>query len=238
MTKEQLAAMEATLNQAKHQRQQLADKLAALAEIKRGMEDALHSASNTQAEMDEIESALAESELQISRFLRDRDTYHSQLSALDERLYSLQDDIRQALTTAESTLLGGPQPDAQGRARSLVAALGDGAFAPGKAVLQDAVKPQVAKALAALLQNQGARVSVEGHTDDSPLSGPAKDQYGDNINLSYHRAKAVADALVEGGLPPAAVVVAAHGASRPSHPNDTLEGRSRNRRVEIWLVTQ
>lgn len=240
VTKEQLAALEAPLAKLRQQRQIVMDKLAAVDDATRGLDQTLATAEEAKAELAEIESAMEEAALQISRFTRDRTTYHSKLSSLDERCHALQDEIRQVLTAAESSLFG-----SQGAAettrpqRILVSTFGEGAFAPGQATLQEGVRAQVVKALAQVSeQRQAHRVSVEGHTDDAPLNGNIKDAYGDNINLSYHRAKAVADALVAAGLEPSAVVVAAHGAGKPVHPNDTQEGRSRNRRVEVWLVAQ
>jgi outer membrane protein OmpA-like peptidoglycan-associated protein len=70
-------------------------------------------------------------------------------------------------------------------------------------------------------------LSVEGHTDN--IGGAAS-----NLDLSTRRASAVRDALVSryrivgGRLAPAGF-----GASRPKETNDTLEGRARNRRVEL-----
>ncbi|MCA1945717.1 MAG: OmpA family protein [Desulfovibrio sp.] len=240
VTKEQLAALEAPLAKLRQQRQIVMDKLAAVDDATRGLDQTLATAEEAKAELAEIESAMEEAALQISRFTRDRATYHSKLSSLDARSHALQDEIRQVLTAAESSLFGLDEAaNATRPQRILVSTFGEGAFAPGQATLQEGVRAQVVKALAQVsAQRQAHRVSVEGHTDDAPLNGNIKDAYGDNINLSYHRAKAVADALVAAGLEPSAIVVAAHGAGKPVHPNDTQEGRSRNRRVEVWLVAQ
>jgi phosphate transport system substrate-binding protein len=62
------------------------------------------------------------------------------------------------------------------------------------------------------------------------------DNQGDeahNVELSEHRAKTVAEELAKRGV--VAQVVTGFGSARPIAPNDTPEGRNKNRRVEVWL---
>ena len=68
---------------------------------------------------------------------------------------------------------------------------------------------------------------IEGHTDSI-----AGDAY--NLELSQRRAAAVKDALAaQYGVDPARLTPAGFGESRPKDRNDTLDGRARNRRVEL-----
>lgn len=85
--------------------------------------------------------------------------------------------------------------------------------------------------VAALRRRAGARVTVEGHTDDQ---GDA--EY--NRALSERRAQAVADHLAEKGVGRDHLTVKGHGESRPVAPNDSEEDRRRNRRVEILIRGQ
>jgi peptidoglycan-binding protein ArfA len=75
---------------------------------------------------------------------------------------------------------------------------------------------------------QGLKLGVVGYTDDTG---------GDVINapLSASRAKAVADALISGGVARADVTSRGAGASNPVAGNDTQGGRAQNRRVEITV---
>ncbi len=71
------------------------------------------------------------------------------------------------------------------------------------------------------------KLQVNGHTD-----GIGTDPY--NLDLSKRRAAAVKDALVKRyGIDAGRLGTAGFGKSRPKDTNDTLEGRSRNRRVEL-----
>ena len=71
------------------------------------------------------------------------------------------------------------------------------------------------------------RLTVEGHTDN--IGGDKS-----NLELSQHRAAAVVTALAaDYGIDPKRFSSAGFGASRPVDTNDTIEGRARNRRVEL-----
>jgi outer membrane protein OmpA-like peptidoglycan-associated protein len=78
-----------------------------------------------------------------------------------------------------------------------------------------------------LRRNPEWKISVEGHTD-----AVASDRY--NLDLSRRRAAAVKDALAGAfGIAAGRLVTAGYGESRPQDRNDTVEGRARNRRVEL-----
>lgn len=57
-----------------------------------------------------------------------------------------------------------------------------------------------------------------------------------NMSLSIQRAQVVADYLVDKGIAPARIQVEGKGDSEPIASNETEEGRSRNRRIEIRLI--
>jgi outer membrane protein OmpA-like peptidoglycan-associated protein len=93
------------------------------------------------------------------------------------------------------------------------------------------IKPEseaVLKQIAAILQhNPDWKLSVSGHTDN----------VGDpnfNLALSQRRAVAVKNALVTRyKISPDRLVTNGYGASQPIDSNTTMEGRARNRRVEL-----
>jgi OmpA-OmpF porin, OOP family len=73
-----------------------------------------------------------------------------------------------------------------------------------------------------------AHVTLTGHTDNT----------GDvdaNQRLSVDRANAVKAMLVSGGVPSGRISTAGYGQSRPITGNDTDEGRTRNRRIELTV---
>jgi outer membrane protein OmpA-like peptidoglycan-associated protein len=86
-------------------------------------------------------------------------------------------------------------------------------------------------AIAALLKGYEAKkILIQGHTADV---GDKKSQQ----ELSLKRAQAVADYYVRKGVLKAAqLVIEGKGGTVPLSPNDTDEGRAKNRRVEITLL--
>ncbi len=79
-----------------------------------------------------------------------------------------------------------------------------------------------------LKEYEKTTVDVIGHTDN--VGG---DQY--NQDLSERRARSVAEYLAGQGVLPARLLVAGRGKTQPIASNDTPEGRSQNRRVEIQI---
>ncbi len=107
-------------------------------------------------------------------------------------------------------------------------------FASGSATVgaegRDALR-RVAEALRGL---QGKIIRVEGHTDNVPTgaSGP----FPSNWELSTARALAVVHALQDGGVDPTRISGAGYAEFQPIAGNETPDGRSLNRRIEIVLV--
>jgi OOP family OmpA-OmpF porin len=76
-------------------------------------------------------------------------------------------------------------------------------------------------------RNPDWKLSIEGHTDSV-----ASDRY--NVELSGRRAASVKAALGERfAIAGARLTTTGYGESRPQDRNNTLEGRARNRRVEL-----
>jgi flagellar motor protein MotB len=77
-------------------------------------------------------------------------------------------------------------------------------------------------------------VTVTGHTDDLPV--PAGGQFADNVSLGLARATAVAERLRRtADLKAGALVLRSLGSNEPPFPNDSREGRLRNRTVVIRI---
>jgi len=81
-----------------------------------------------------------------------------------------------------------------------------------------------------LLDNPTLIVEVAGHTD-------ADGDAGYNEELSRRRANAVRDYLLEVGVNPASISAEGYGESDPIADNTTAEGKARNRRVELRVLS-
>jgi chemotaxis protein MotB len=80
-------------------------------------------------------------------------------------------------------------------------------------------------------------VHIEGHTDNVPIKESYRDVFATNWELSTARATGVARFLQEKAtVDPRSLAAVGYGEYRPVEPNDTPDGRSQNRRIEIVLV--
>ncbi len=101
-------------------------------------------------------------------------------------------------------------------------------FAAGRTRLPKDARALLARVAEAIALYPGARVRVEGYTDNS---GDARA----NQRLSLARAKAVAEALVRLGVPADRLVAYGYGEAHPIASNATRAGRARNRRIEVVI---
>ena len=106
-------------------------------------------------------------------------------------------------------------------------------FASGSATVGQDGKVALRKVAEALRGVQGRVIRIEGHTDDVPTGGGA---FPTNWELSTARALAVVRYLQENGVDPSRLAGAGYGQYQPIAPNDSPEGRSQNRRIEIVLA--
>lgn len=106
-------------------------------------------------------------------------------------------------------------------------------FASGEAKLTNE-SGQALRAVAQVLKNDKHALQVEGYTDNVPISTPL---FASNWELSASRASSVVRLLVDAGVDEARLIAVGHGANDPIDPNDTPENRSRNRRVEVMILS-
>jgi len=103
-------------------------------------------------------------------------------------------------------------------------------FETNKATLKPESYPQLEQVLKFLNSNSTVRMEISGHTDNV---GSLKL----NTNLSQARAESVVRYLVERGIDPSRLDSKGYAFSQPVAPNDTPEGRARNRRVEFKILS-
>jgi outer membrane protein OmpA-like peptidoglycan-associated protein len=102
-------------------------------------------------------------------------------------------------------------------------------FAFGKAQLNPSASEQLDLVVQFALDYKGTRIAVTGYTDNV---GNEKQ----NLELSAARAEAVKAYLVSKGVAPERISTKGLGSANPVADNNTAEGRTQNRRVEINSV--
>jgi len=112
--------------------------------------------------------------------------------------------------------------------RLVVTLVGGPAFESGSSRLTPDTDATLRMLAATLTEYAKTLVSVHGHTD-------ASGDEAANLQLSTRRAMEVAQALIARGVTADRLLVVGHGQSVPIASNDTVEGRERNRRVELHV---
>ena len=102
-------------------------------------------------------------------------------------------------------------------------------FDYGTATLKDTSFHELDKMVVQLSQQNKSVIEVSGHTDDV-----GSDEY--NLMLSEERAKSVVNYLVGKGIRPWRLKARGFGEQVPIASNDTDEGRTLNRRVEMLIL--
>ncbi len=103
-------------------------------------------------------------------------------------------------------------------------------FDSARAQLHEAALPLLNELAATLREAGDAHVSVEGHTDDRPVTGG---EFRSNWDLAAARANAVTHYLLGRGFEPQQLHSVSYADTHPVASNETAEGRAANRRVEL-----
>ncbi len=109
-------------------------------------------------------------------------------------------------------------------------------FAPGSAKITNVDSLLFLKRIALIIREylpKNIEIQIKGFTDNTPP--PPTSPYGDNWELSAARALSVLKILIKNGVNPKQLSAAAYGEYHPIASNDTPQGRTKNRRVEIWF---
>ena len=144
----------------------------------------------------------------------------SGLSKYDQLRADLQDEIARGLAEVEK------EGD-----KIIVRLASQGGFVSGSAGVRDSFSPTLIK-LGNTLSKYPGTVKVEGHTDNVPVAFSEK--FKSNWDLSAARAAAIADYLLTSStLQAGSIQIAGFADTRPLDTNETPNGRSRNRRIEV-----
>lgn len=110
-------------------------------------------------------------------------------------------------------------------------------FPSGSAEVGKKGKAVLDKVVTILKDVKDKRIEVDGHTDNVRIVSSLKKRFPTNWELSTARATEVVRYLQEaGGIDPRSLSAAGFAEYMPVAPNDTDEGKHKNRRIEIVLL--
>ncbi len=106
-------------------------------------------------------------------------------------------------------------------------------FSPGQAKLAENSSLTL-QAVAHVIKGHEHEIHVEGHTDNVPIH---TDSFLSNWELSTARASSVIRLFIENGVEAYRLTAIGYAENRPIETNETLEGRKRNRRVTVMILS-
>ncbi len=106
-------------------------------------------------------------------------------------------------------------------------------FSPGQAKLADNSSLTL-QAVAHVIKGHEHEIHVEGHTDNLPIQ---TENFPSNWELSSARASSVIRLFTENGVEAHRLTALGYGENRPIETNETPEGRKRNRRVTVMIMS-
>lgn len=153
------------------------------------------------------------------------------IAAKDAEMTNLKDAISSALTDFEGKGLTIEQRNG----KVYVSMENKLLFNSGSWAVGTEGKKAVKQLGSVLGDNPEIAVLIEGHTDNAPYTGNA--QISGNWDLSTKRATAIVNILQENkSIKPENLTAAGRGEFAPVATNSTVEGKAKNRRIEVILT--
>ncbi len=108
-------------------------------------------------------------------------------------------------------------------------------YPSGIAVLSDRGKAVLSKVAKTLKDHKNINIIVEGHTDNVPISSKLVSTFATNWELASSRSINIVHFLIEKGIEESRFESRAFSFQRPIASNKTVEGKAKNRRIELLI---
>ena len=193
-------------------------------QVRAELEAAREAAARSAEQVADLKDKLAQSQAHSQELEREKD------SALQTRK-SLEDEMRAALESKDVTI-------SRLQGKLTVNSLDRILFDSGEAEVKPAGGAVLRKVAAILADHPDLNIHVIGHTDNVPIRAAARHRFPSNWELSTARATAAVRFLTENaGVDPRRLGAVGYGEFRPVADNATPEGRARNRRIAITILS-
>lgn len=199
--------------------------------------------ASLQSSRSALEQQVRNLESQRASLEKERDSLTKQVAALEAQRAQLQASEKQSEARYDKLLadLSDEVKKGQLQVRQLKGMLTvDVAeqlfFDSDRANLKDTGKQVLKKVADSLKGYEDKAIRIVGHTDNVPISGILQKVFPSNWELSAARATTVVRFLQDAGIAPERLVATGRAEYAPVAPNDSAEGRQKNRRIEITLI--
>ena len=178
-----------------------------------------------QTETAGLKEELKASQLQIEALQKEKE-------AVTQAQKNLEQEMRAALQSKDVTI-----SELQGKLT--VNILDRILFDSGEAVLKPEGEKVLQQIAGVLSQYPNRQVHVIGHTDNVPIRASARSRFASNWELSTARAIAAVRFLGENaGVDPRRLGAVGYGEFHPIADNATAEGRAKNRRIALVVLSE
>jgi chemotaxis protein MotB len=198
---------------------------------------------NLESQRASLESQRVSLEKQRDSLAKEKDTLTQQVAALEQQRAQLKASEKQVEARYDTLLanLNEEVKKGQLQVRQLKGMLTvDVAeqlfFDSGRATLKETGKQLLQKVAESLKGYEDKAIRIVGHTDNVPITKGLQKVYPSNWELSVARATTVVRFLQDAGIAPERLLATGRAEYAPVAPNDSAEGRQKNRRIEITLI--
>lgn len=193
--------------------------------VRAEMDAARAGLAKAQAEAGELRDKLTESQMRIDDLQKEKQTVLNTHETLEN-------EMRNALESRDVTI-------SQLQGKLTVNILDRVMFDSGEADLKSDGAAVLRKVAGILAAHPNLKIHVIGHTDNVPIRASARSRFPSNWELSTARATAAVRFLTEhAGVDPRRLGAVGYGEFRPVADNSTTEGRARNRRIAITILSE
>lgn len=192
-----------------------------------GVADAQREIADLKAEVQSLKDQLATANQLIARISENQTSLQNRMN-----LAKVEKDLLLALQPEIARGTVSVVPSNDGLTINLNSAF---LFAPGQDRLHAGGEDALKRVGSVLKDFPEKHVRVIGHTDAAPIRGALQKKFPSNKELSDARARNAVEALQKGGFS-GAVSAEGRGDGNPIATNDTPEGRTKNRRIEVFVA--
>lgn len=179
-----------------------------------------------------LTSRVAQAQQQITHLEEEKARLAREKEAITRSQQSLESEMRRALESKDVTI-----SELQGKLT--VDILDRVLFDSGEATLKPEGEQVLRRVAQVLAQYPNRQVHVIGHTDNVPIRADARGKYPSNWELSTARATAAVRFLSEqAGVDPRRLGAVGYGEFHPVADNSTPEGRAKNRRIALVVLSE
>lgn len=211
----------------------LQTKIGLLAQEKQSLEQGKAGLEKEKATLEQQRSALEQQQADLRKQIEDLEQQRTQLLESSQETQAQYDALVRNLT--EEVEKG--QLQVRRYKNMLTVDVAEQLFFDSGEASLKATGKEVLKKVADTLKGYDDKIiRIIGHTDDVPISKAYQKVFPSNWELSVARATTVVRYLQQVGIPPQRMIASGRAEYAPIVPNDSPEGRKKNRRIEITLI--